>query len=261
MDRISKVEISQTFDRVIVINLARRPDRLAHFRSRLVDWPFKQPLRFDAVDGTGVVPPVTWDKGRGAWGCLLSHRQVLQDAIGDGVRSLLVLEDDAYPAESFSRRAADFVSNLPEDWDGLMFGAQHLTPPRVVSPGMVRCNLANRAHAYAVRGQFMVTLSQFWQNNTIDHCDIVLASLMPRFKVYSPDPLLIGQDTGVSDISGQREQLRFWPANRPVVQVNVPLRDSSPAVIRSPGLRRRPRAGAPRRIVADPLQGTGQGLF
>ena len=55
----------------------------------------------------------------------------------------------------------------------------------------------------------MKVLSQFWHNTTNDHCDIVLSSLMRHFKVYAPDPLLIGQDVGHSDITGRREYLRF----------------------------------------------------
>jgi hypothetical protein len=105
---------------------------------------------------------------------------------------------------------------VPDDWDGLMLGAQHLTKPALIAPGIMRCTLANRAHAYAVRGRFMQILAECWHKNTVDHCDIVLASLMPYFKVYSPDPILIGQDSGISDISGRQEQLRFWSTERKV---------------------------------------------
>jgi GR25 family glycosyltransferase involved in LPS biosynthesis len=209
-----KSNITGTFDRVVVINLARRPDRLDRFHSLLTDWPFRQPERFEAVDGQSVEHPAEWDKGPGAWGCLLSHRQALDRAISDGVRSLLILEDDACPAENFAERATRFLDAVPDDWDGLMLGAQHLTKPLPVAPGVARCTLANRAHAYAVRGRFMEVLSQFWHRNTVDHCDIVLASLMPHFKIYAPDPILIGQDRGVSDITGRQEQLRFWSAER-----------------------------------------------
>lgn len=44
--------LQQTFDRVVVINLARRADRLARFNRLLCDWPFKTPQRFEAIDGS-----------------------------------------------------------------------------------------------------------------------------------------------------------------------------------------------------------------
>ena len=212
MDGISQSDLSETFDRVVVVNLARRPERLARFRSLLTDWPFRMPERFEAVDGEAVGVPAGWDKGAGAWGCMLSHRQILDQAIRDGVRSLLVLEDDAYPVEHFAAKARDFLSSVPPDWDGLHFGAQHLRPPQPVGPGVVRCIASNRTHAFAVRGRLMPILLQFWQNTVNDHCDIVLSALMTHLNFYAPDPLLIGQDAGLSDINGRLEPLRFLSA-------------------------------------------------
>jgi hypothetical protein len=209
MNRIPPTQISETFDRVAVVNLARRPERLERFWNLLIDWPFKKPQRFEAVDGEAVGTPAGWDKGPGAWGCLLSHRTILDCAIDDGVNTLLVLEDDAIPVANFGALAGEFLRHVPDDWDGLMLGAEHLLEPQAIRGGVVRCVAANRSHAYAVRGRFMKILSQFWHNSTNDHCDIVLSSLMRHFKVYAPDPLLIGQDVGHSDITGRREYLRF----------------------------------------------------
>ena len=207
MDGIAN--ISETFDRVVVINLARRTDRLARFWELLGQWPFKTPRRFEAVDGLATGVPEGWDKGPGAWGCLLSHRAVLESAIDDGIRSLLVLEDDAYPVANFSPLCESFLKNVPDDWDGLMLGAEHLLPPQVISPGVVRCVASNRSHAYAVRGRFMGVLLHFWRNTTNDHCDLIISSLMRQFKLYAPEPLLIGQDAGHSDVTGRKEWLRF----------------------------------------------------
>jgi len=201
--------VAEMFDRVVVINLARRPDRLQRFWSLLGQWPFKTPQRVEAVDGAAVCVPGGWDKGPGAWGCLLSHRAVLDSAIADNVSTLLVLEDDAYPVKNFTSLATRFLQNVPDDWDGLMLGAEHLLPPTPITFGVVRCQAANRSHAYAVRGKFMNVLSQFWRNTTNDHCDIVISSLMRHFKLYAPDPLLIGQDAGQSDVTGRKEWLRF----------------------------------------------------
>lgn len=203
------VNLSETFDRVVVINLARRPERLTRFWETLGRWPFKMPQRFEAVDGLEAGVPDGWDKGPGAWGCLLSHRLVLESAINDGIRSLLVLEDDAYPVANFASLSEKFLANVPNDWDGLMLGAEILQPPLPISPGVVRCVAANRSHAYAVRGDFMRVLLQSWQNTVNDHCDIIISSLMRRFRFYAPDPFLIGQDAGRSDVTGLKEGLRF----------------------------------------------------
>jgi hypothetical protein len=201
--------IREFFDRVVVVNLARRPERLAQFISRLQNWPFRYPVRQEAVDGRTVAVPDTWRDGPGAWGCQLSHRTVLDLAHQDRLNSVLILEDDAYPVVDIAQRAQRFVQSVPDDWDCLMLGAQHLSPPIPVCDGVVRCVASNRTHAFAVRGKFLRTLRNVWSLNKTDHCDLVLSSLMRVFKAYSPDPLLIGQDGGESDVTNRYERLRF----------------------------------------------------
>jgi hypothetical protein len=202
-------DLSGYFDRVVVINLARRPERMEKFWSLLGDWPFKKPERFDAIEGQKFPMPAQWTAGVGAWGCQLSHRAVLDRALADGVKSILVLEDDAYPIVGFAALAGKFLKEVPNDWDCLMLGAQHLRPPIPVSVGVMRCVASNRTHAFALRGKFLRTLRDVWALNQVDHCDIVLSSLMRIFKAYAPNPLLIGQDCGVSDVTYQSERLRF----------------------------------------------------
>lgn len=207
---IGRVDLTNAFERVVVLNLARRPERWAQFTQRLQGcWPFKTPQRFEAIDGFQLAVPNEWDKGRGAWGCMLSHRAVLARAIADGINSLLVLEDDAYPAADFPSRSADFLARVPEDWDCLMLGGEHLRPPVQTAPGIVRCLATNRTHAFAVRGRMMPALLRCWHHYNTDHCDIILASLMRHFTVYAPDPFLIGQGAGFSDITEAEESLRF----------------------------------------------------
>jgi len=238
------MDLSVAFDRVVVINLARRPERMERFWENLRDWPFKKPERFEAVDGTVTLPPQGWGKGAGAWGCLLSHRAVLDGAIKDRLNSLLVLEDDAFPVPGFARSAAQFLRRVPGDWDCLMFGADHLLPPTPVDANVVRCTAANRSHAYAVRGPFMKVLGEFWSKTTNDHCDVVLSSLMRHFKAYAPDPLLIGQDAGHSDISGRGERLRFLGADqKETIAQFDPRYGIERLVVRLPASRA-PRAGA-----------------
>jgi len=210
----SYASLLDTFDRVVVINLARRRERFARFTRRFQAWPFKPPQRFEAIDGLQVQIPDYWKNGPGAWGCMLSHQAVVDSAIADGVSSLLVLEDDAYPVPDFTPLAADFLAKVPKDWDCLMFGTEHLFPPIVVGPGVVRCVGSIRTHAYAVRGRMLPVLREFWKHHKTQHCDMGLALTMRYVKAYAPNPLLIGQDAGESDITGLSESLRFLSAHQ-----------------------------------------------
>ncbi len=134
---------------------------------------------------------------------------VLSAAIQDKVSSILVLEDDACLVPDFPRLAGAFLAKVPADWDCLMLGGQHLTPPTPLCPGVVHCTATNRTHAYAMRPRMMNHLLQLWHYNPSHHCDIIMAAIMRTFKAYAPDPFLIGQDVGYSDITETYESLRF----------------------------------------------------
>lgn len=209
------VDLKNYFDRVVLINLDRRPDRLWAFNEQLKEkgWPFKEPERIRGCDGDRVPKPVNWNHGNGTYGCLRSHNRVLEDAILDGVSSILVLEDDAQLCDNFTAEVQKFLENVPSDWEGLMLGGQHMNisndPPVPVSPGVVRCVNCQRTHAYAVRGHYMEDLYKAWVTRW-GHCDHIMGPMHRNYKVYAPDPLLIAQAAGKSDISGREDTVRSW---------------------------------------------------
>lgn len=108
----------RVFERIYVINLAERTDRRQEVEDqlRLVGLSLESPLvnLFPAVRPT--------EKGEwesvGARGCFLSHLAILRECQADGVKSLLILEDDANWSRAFLSNPGHFLEPLTNrSWD------------------------------------------------------------------------------------------------------------------------------------------------
>ena len=209
--------------RVVCINLDRRSDRWDAFQ-RSCTMPKVE--RFPAIDGRKVRPPAWWKQGGGAWGCMLSHIRILEQALMDGMDQrgevLLVLEDDALFPPDFEERTERFLRALPGDWDQVYLGGQHQAlrqnPPKRVNDEVVRPHRVNRTQAYAVRGGFIRTLYQHlcdWPDHAthprhhVDH-RMELLHKSGGYNIYAPTTWIVGQAGGRSDICGRITQDRYW---------------------------------------------------
>ena len=146
-----------TFDRIAIINLPERRDRRRAVTRELrslglsVDGARVRFVEAIRPDGPGDFPST------GARGCFLSHLLVLRQAQADGVRRLLVLEDDVMFTPAL-RRAARLGPTLKEgDW--------HLAYPghvQAAKPGPLRWERTSEAlvcaHCYAVNASALPVL-------------------------------------------------------------------------------------------------------
>lgn len=212
--------LEKYFDRVVAINLDRRPDRWQELLTGLEDahWPFKKPERVPAVDGDACTVPIWWKQGGGAWGCMMSHARILEDCIRSNVQRVLILEDDVTFVDDLPALAESFLRHVPDDWDQLYFGGQHLHDPRKYNDHVFQGINVNRTHCHAVSRKFMPRMYRYILNahdyiaNPGHHIDHRLGALQETgtVKVYSPVQWLAGQAEGRSDISGRTNDTFFW---------------------------------------------------
>ena len=206
------MDLKHFVDRVYVINLKRRPDRLRAFFKRLEQygWPFKEPIVYQAIEGDKVGVPPEFTQGGGAYGCRMSHLRILQDCLMEDVSSVMILEDDADLCEGFPEKVAAFLEKVPSDWEGIMLGGQHHAPPIATGiDGVVRVRYAQRTHCYIARPSYMKALQRRWGNATV-HIDWLMRDWQHQHVVYAPDPWLVGQAGGRSDIRGAEKPVEWW---------------------------------------------------
>jgi len=216
------------FDRILCINLDRRPDRWQSFlASATPHLPPDRIQRFSAIDAQNSLIPSWWTHPAGAYACALSHRLALAQALAGPAHSVLIFEDDALLAPDFSTRLADLMPRVPADWRLLFLGGQHKRryPPFAVAPGIVRCRHTIRMHAYAVHRRGALRVHDHI-SRTAKPVDQALADIMPKLPTYAPDRWLVAQRADFSDVESRRhEQDRWWDERPPAM---VPPSSASP---------------------------------
>jgi hypothetical protein len=212
------------FDRVVVVNLARRPDRLADFRSRVPQgFPFGEVEAVDAIDGKRVRHPAWWRQGGGAWGCYRTHLRIIEDALQRGQEKVLIFEDDATFCDGFNAKALAYFDALPRGWLQAYLGGQHLRRPEAIkeSPLVLRATNINRTHAYAVNGRegllalyrHLTDTTDWMHGHHIDHHFGRLHRKSPT-GFYTPREWLCGQASGTSDVACKPVEERWWTRTR-----------------------------------------------
>ncbi|MCL2623007.1 MAG: hypothetical protein FWD31_05000 [Planctomycetaceae bacterium] len=214
--------LKDAFEKVYVMNLEGRPERLTAFFGCLPgDWPFKKPERYEALDGKIVTPPKWWNGGNGAWGCYRTHLNILEECLNRGIHSVLIMEDDAVCIDGFGGKVEHFWNHLPDDWSMVYLGGQHLQEnlrlPRKVNDWVYRPYNINRTHCYGIRGRKMLEtvyrhLHDYTSWNVNHHVDHYLGELHKATKngLYVPREWLVAQSEGRSDITWNRESYRLF---------------------------------------------------
>src|ERR1700733_1638997 len=95
-------DVNDVFPHKACINLDRDLESWGRLQAALIRHDIRAVRRVSAVDGSRLELPATWRHSAGAYGCLLSHLQVVRDARQRGLPSLLILEDDVLFDPSFS---------------------------------------------------------------------------------------------------------------------------------------------------------------
>lgn len=186
------MDVNSYFDRVVVINLDRRTDRMDQLGPQLDKLGIKYD-RHSAVDGKelGISPVVAGT---------MSHVQVLKESID---KKVLILEDDALFVDDFNEKFDEVIQTLPKTMDIFYLGA--LLPKstgKVESIGnkhWFRQIFSTGSQAYSINParirHFIDNLDGYeW------YIDIGLREFAKEYNAYIVQPNLVTQFPSFSDL-------------------------------------------------------------
>jgi hypothetical protein len=185
------VILNDFFDRVVLINLERRRDRLEKFvqEAEAVGLQFD---RFSAIDAqqSRLTPPQA---------CAVSHREVVTQAKADGVRRLFIFEDDASFSSTFAEDCQRILDCLPDDWQMLYLGSwPHSIIP--INDILARTDGTICTHAFGFPAEtFDLVIESSLGPTPIDN---ELSIRHSSIKTYMAHPSIVEQRPDFSDIRG-----------------------------------------------------------
>lgn len=147
----TSADINEVFPYKVCINLDRRAERWKEMLVKFDRHGIQNVLRFAAVDGQRAVVPPNWLDTPGAYGCLLSHLEVVREASKLGVSSVLIFEDDAAFDPHLQDNFSTYFPQVPPDWEMLYFGAMHMDALIEISENVSRIRSSNSTFAYALK--------------------------------------------------------------------------------------------------------------
>ena len=163
--------------------------------------------RFSGFDGEHLQLPAYWAHTPGAYGCLLSHLQVVREARRLGAASVLIFEDDVVFDDHLEPKFNACIRELPDDWDLLFFGALHKDQPITVSGHIARITQANSTYACALKATVFDDFIEL-NSNTEDVLDNNSLILQRRYNSYCFMPHLAWVEADHSD--AQRRWVDHW---------------------------------------------------
>lgn len=185
------MRVNDYFDKVVVINLDRRQDRMDRLDPQLKELGIEYE-RHSAVDGKAIkVTPLIAGT--------MSHVEVLKKYRD---QKILILEDDANFVEDFNEQFEAVIQTLPDNWDIFYLGA--LLPKNVGKTIPVNNNwhkqvMTNASHAYCINPKrmdyFIEELDGYeW------YIDVGLRIFAEQYNAYVTQPNLVTQFPSYSDL-------------------------------------------------------------
>lgn len=179
--------VNHFFNKVIVINLDKRADRLEKLNKQLDFFNINYD-RFSAIDAKEMgISPVQ--------ACAASHIKAWESISNEVV---LILEDDALLDANFLNMFSDAISDLPDDWDVIFFGGGKGDRPKYNNSWSYQ-NSITGLQAYCINPKSIKYFIQTLKDMP-GHIDVNLVKCANDSNMYITTENLVTQFPSFSDI-------------------------------------------------------------
>lgn len=199
-------------DNVFVINLKNNTERWKTINDKFKNTGLKL-IRWDAVYGKDMTEQEIYDNtttlcnlfcSPGMIGCSMSHITLWKHIVANNLDNVLILEDDAYPADdSFTKDLNKALQNIPSDYDVIYLGYTFLQDKDLIIDGkkseyytIVKSERGTHAYMLSNKGAKKLLESKDFQKISY-HIDCSLSYYIydnPDLKAYALTKRLIIQD-------------------------------------------------------------------
>jgi GR25 family glycosyltransferase involved in LPS biosynthesis len=196
------VNFNKYFDRIYVINLDRRPDRLKYFQKEIDKYGIKNVERFPAIDGL-TISSNNNTLLAGEIGILMTHLEIIKKCHFEGVKNVLILEDDVFFSNEINK-LDEYMSEVPKDWDFIYFGGNHVygDTPRKISDKVLKLNFTVALQCVAINNTLFETIMTILPKMG-KQVDGYYAQLHNVYNAYGFYPNIAKQVAGFSDIQNK----------------------------------------------------------
>ena len=214
------MNINNYFDKIFIINLKNRNDRLTSILSNLNKFNITNYERIDAyfIDDLNSIPNNFYNNFRnngilkhgekyvnGAIGCKLSHVEAIKIAKNRNYKRILILEDDIFIRDNFNlefEKLQKEINNIP-DLDILLITGNHQNTPKKITKKLYKISETDALMGYYVNSKLYDFIIENANKSGLEIDVFYYKYIYLKNNSYCVIPHLLGHIGGYSNISNK----------------------------------------------------------
>jgi glycosyl transferase family 25 len=198
------MNLNELSKNIYVINLKERIDRKLHITNELNKINCDNFYLIEGVDGSKIKNDSKLKNGM--FGLINTYLKIFEHWSKSEQDDILIIEDDCIFAEDFNSKLKSYLSNVPNDWEMLYFGANHNyhmgMKTQTINEMCIKLNNSYSAHCVLLKNYVFVDLINNIKQFSIEN-DVMLANLQKKYNAYSSKEPLTSQIQSYSNIENK----------------------------------------------------------